>query len=83
MPDIMMNGVPWEMKSPTGSSRTTIKHTIQNAMRQSNNAIIDLRRCGVEQELALKELENCFKLSKRARRMKIITKDSEIIDFSK
>ena len=83
MPDIMMAGVPWEIKSPDGNSRTTIKHTMQKAMHQSNNVIVDLRRCGVNQDAALKELDQYFKLSRRAKRMKAVTKTGEILDFSK
>ena len=83
MPDIMMAGVPWEIKSPEGNSRTTIKHTMQKAMHQSNNVIVDLRRCGVNQDAALKELDQYFKLSRRAKRMKVVAKTGEILDFSK
>lgn len=83
MPDIMINNVPWEMKSPTGNGKHTIKHNIQNATHQSNNIIVDLRRCGLPQDLAIRELEQRFELSKRLRNMMIITNDEKIIDFTK
>ncbi|MBQ8983079.1 MAG: hypothetical protein IJ079_05765 [Lachnospiraceae bacterium] len=82
-PDIAIDGVLWEMKSPTGSGKNTIKHTLQNASHQSNNVIVDLRRCKLPQDLAIKELEQRFYLSKRIRRMKIITNDEQTIDFEK
>lgn len=82
-PDISINGVLWEIKSPTGGGKNTIKHTFQNATHQSNNIIVDLRRCKLQQDLAIKELEQRFSLSKRIRRMKIITNDEKIIDFKK
>ena len=44
MPDIMMKGVAWEIKSPEGNGKNTIKNTAQNASHQSENIIIDLRR---------------------------------------
>ena len=44
MPDIVMQGVAWEMKSPEGSGKYTIKKAVQNASHQSQNIIIDLRR---------------------------------------
>lgn len=38
MPDIMIQGVPWEMKSPQGDGKRTIMNTIQNAAHQSGNS---------------------------------------------
>ncbi len=83
MPDIMLQGVPWEMKSPQGSGKKLFKNTIQNASHQSQCIIVDLRRCGVDEEKALKELEHYFRLSKRLKKMKVIKKSQEILDFSK
>ena len=82
-PDISINGILWEIKSPTGNGKNTLKHTLQNASHQSNNVIVDLRRCKLPQEQAIKDLEQRFNLSKRIRRMKIITNDEIIIDFKK
>ncbi|MBQ9610153.1 MAG: hypothetical protein IJV15_12015 [Lachnospiraceae bacterium] len=82
-PDISVNGILWEIKSPTGSGKNTLKHTLQNASHQSNNVIVDLRRCKLPQDQAIKDLEQRFNLSKRIRRMKIITNDEIIIDFKK
>ena len=83
MPDLMLQGLPWEMKSPKGAGKNTIKHTIQNAGHQSSNIIVDLRRCKLSSDLALKDLNYYFKISKRVRRMKIIVNDEEIIDYNK
>jgi len=83
MPDIMMKGVPWEIKSPEGNGKNTIKNTVQNASHQSENIIIDLRRTKISQEQALKEIERYFRLSKRLRRITIITKDEIILDNHK
>lgn len=83
MPDIMMKGVPWEIKSPEGNGKNTIKNTVQNASHQSENIIIDLRRTKISQEQALKEIERYFRLSKRLRRIIIITKDEIILDNHK
>lgn len=83
MPDIMMIGVPWEIKSPEGNGKNTIKNTVQNASHQSENIIIDLRRTKIPQEQALKEIDRYFRLSKRLRRIIIITKDEIILDNHK
>ena len=83
MPDIMMLGKPWEMKSPQGDGKRTIMNTMQDAAHQSTNIIVDLRRCKIKEEQAIRELQYHFKLSKRIRHMKIVTKDEKILDFDK
>lgn len=81
-PDMDMSGVIWEMKSPEGKSRNTIKHTFQNAGHQSSNLIIDLQRCKLTDEEALKDIQYHFNISKRIKRLKVVTKDKKILDFS-
>lgn len=83
MPDIMIQGLSWEIKSPQGDGKKVFKNTLQNASHQSQNTIIDLRRCRVDEQRSIKELEHYFILSKRLKRMKIILKTEEIIDFVK
>ena len=83
MPDLIMQGVPWEMKSPKGDGKYTIKNVVQNASHQSENIIIDLRRCHIPEEKTIKEISRYFEKSKRIRRIKIITKSCETLDFSK
>ena len=83
MPDIMMQGVAWEMKSPEGKGKYTLKNAIQSASHQSQNIIIDLRRVPSNEQSAVRELENHFHLSRRLRRMKIICKEDKILDYVK
>ena len=83
MPDIVMQGVAWEMKSPEGNGKYTMKNAIQNASHQSQNIVIDLRRSPMTEKTAIRELENYFKLSRRLKRMKIICKDEKILDYAK
>lgn len=82
-PDIELDGVVWEMKSPTGGGELTIKHNLARAKRQSRNIIVDLRRCKLSDEQAVKDLLHHFRLSKRLRQMKIIKKDEELLDYRK
>lgn len=82
-PDIIMLNKPWEMKSPTGCGKTTIRHTIQNAGHQSRNVIIDLRRCKLDRNTAIKEIEIYFKEFKRIRFLKVIVDDEIIVDYIK
>ena len=83
MPDIMMNGIPWEMKAPEGNGKYTVQNTMQDAAGQSRNVIIDLRRCKMHEDQAIKEFEREYNKSRHIRRLKIIKKNAEILDFHK
>ena len=81
--DIIINNVYWEIKSPSGKGKNTIRHNMQNAGRQSKNAIIDLQRCGLPDEYAINKIIHELSLSKSLKRVKVITKQKKILDFSK
>ena len=83
MPDITLNGLAWEIKSPIGNGRKTIKNIIQTATHQSENIIIDLRRIKMPEENAMKEIERYFTFSKRIKHIMIIQKSKIIIDMIK
>ena len=83
MPDMMVDGIPWEIKAPEGNGKNTIQHNLKYAAHQSENVIVDLFRCKLEEEVALKEIQHHFNLSKRIRRLKVVTKSEMIIDFHK
>ena len=82
-PDILMNGLRWEMKSPKGEGKYLMQNTIQKAVKQSRNVIVDLRRVKRSQERCLQELEKEFGSSKNLQKLKIITKSRKILDFEK
>ena len=82
-PDIKINGVKWEMKAPVGEGNQLIKNTIQKALKQSPNIIIDLRWTKRHQTKCLREIENHFHRSKTIKRIKIITKGKKTIDLNK
>jgi len=82
-PDIKINNLKWEMKSPKGAGRYLIQNTIQKAIKQSHNIIIDLRRAKRPQEKCLRETKTELEKSKSLRRLKIITKKGVMLDFEK
>jgi hypothetical protein len=43
-PDVKMDNILWEIKSPKGDSKYTFQHAFKEALRQSYNVIFDLRR---------------------------------------
>lgn len=82
-PDVIMDELKWEIKSPKGEGKYLMQNTIQKAVKQSKNVIVDLRRTKRSQERCLKELEKEFNNSRSLRRLKIITKSCRILDFEK
>jgi len=82
-PDIKMSGLEWEMKAPIGEGNQLMENTIQRALRQSQNIIIDLRHTKRHQTKCLKELEKQFKSKRSLKRLKIITKNGKTLDFGK
>ena len=73
-PDIKMDGLKWEMKAPLGEGNQLMENTIQRALRQSQNIIIDLRHTKRHQTKCLRELEKQFLNKKGIKRLKVITK---------
>ena len=79
--DVMIGGVLWEMKSPTGNTNKTIERQLQRGSRQSRNIIIDGRRTRLADKEILKELTKKFELVRSIKRIIFITKDGETVDF--
>ena len=82
-PDVIMNSLKREMKSPKGEGKYLMQNTIQKAVKQSEKIIIDLRRAKRSQERCLQELRKEFSNSRSLRRLRIITKSRRILDFEK
>ena len=56
--NIIIDGVYLEIKSPQGKGKNTIKHNLQNADKQSENVIIDLHCCGLDDEVAVNRIND-------------------------
>ena len=82
-PDIRMEGLYWEMKAPKGEGKYLIQNTLHKAAHQSENVILDLRRIKMHPDKVLFEVKKEFRLSKRIKRLKIITKLQKVIDFTR
>lgn len=81
--DFIMNGVAWEMKCPMGRSYITIDHTLQKAVKQSENVVIDLRNTQVDEKKALSVIHRRYDQMRNCRRLKVITKTGELLEFNK
>lgn len=85
-PDLKMDGLEWEMKAPIGEGNQLMKNTIQRALKQSPNIVIDLRRVKRPQIKCIRELEREFHNSKSMKRLKIIArigKREKMLDYQK
>ena len=82
-PDILMDGVEWEMKTPIGNCRRTIEYCFRKAVKQSNYIIFDLRKIHWPEKQCISQLEKEFKVRNYIKRIYIITKNNELIRFQK
>ncbi|MDR1322890.1 MAG: hypothetical protein LBK68_00460 [Candidatus Margulisbacteria bacterium] len=82
-PDIIMDGLKWEMKGPEGKGKYLLQNTLHKAIKQSVNVIIDLRWIKISpEEKCISKLNKEFNLSKALKRLIIITR-TEMLDLQK
>ncbi len=80
-PDVMIKGVLWEIKCPTGNGKKTVEKQLQRAGKQSKNIILDGRRTSLGDDNIENELQKKFALVRSIKRILFIKKDGVIIDF--
>jgi hypothetical protein len=80
-PDILMDELKWEIKSPISNGSRVMEHALRSATKQSPNVIIDLRRCKLTDERALHQITFTAKQRTALRRLIVITKTQKIIDL--
>ena len=80
-PDFDINGIKWELKSPLGNSKNTIKNNLHSARKQSTNIILDLRRIKMSYDKTLSNINYYFRSHRsQIRHLIIITKSGEILE---
>ena len=82
-PDILMDGVDWEIKCPEGDSKRTIENNMRKALLQSHNVIFDLRHIRYPESKSIPKLEKEFKLNSNLRKLYIIKKNGELLTYLK
>lgn len=82
-PDIFIMGSLWEMKSPEIYNENTLRKHFKKAAKQSDKAIFDLRRAGKDASKIETFIINKFQEPGRIRRIIIIRKDGQTLDFMK
>lgn len=79
--DIIMDGILWEMKSPQSAGKYTIEHAFQAASKQSENLLLDLRRCKIVEQKAMAKIEREASRRTKLKRVLIITKGGRLLDI--
>jgi hypothetical protein len=80
-PDIEVDGIKWEIKSPKGDGKKTIENNMRTARKQSLNVIIDLRRIKMHQSKAMARMNFFLSKPHQFRRVLVITKNQNIIEI--
>ncbi|HJQ08732.1 MAG TPA: hypothetical protein VJ836_04610 [Candidatus Saccharimonadales bacterium] len=78
-PDVSVQGVEWELKSPIGGSKNNTRKNMREAGKQSVNIIIDLRRSKLHQTRALGYINEYMSTSKKLKHVVVITKSKRIL----
>ena len=72
----------WELKSPLGKSKKTIENNLREARKQSQNIIVDLSRCKLNELEAISRTKFYLKQGHRnIKQLKIIKKNGKILDI--
>ncbi|MCL2144412.1 MAG: hypothetical protein FWH43_02815 [Endomicrobia bacterium] len=83
-PDIKMDSILWEIKSPKNTSKRAIENIFRKALKQSKNIIFDLSRSRMSNDnKGVAQITKQFALVKNAHRLIIITKAKKLLDFKK
>lgn len=78
--DVIIGGISWELKSPTGASRKTTVEYQFKGLRQSRYLVIDGRRTKLSDEYILKQIALEIPKHPRANKVLFITKQANVID---
>ena len=82
-PDILLDGIEYEIKSPEGFNANTFEHTLKDALKQAPNIIITTSRIKKVRDLKVRNfLINQVRNNKHIKHLIMITKRGQIIDIS-
>ena len=82
-PDFLINGLYWELKSPTGSGKHNIQHKIQDAANQSMNIVLDGRKSKIHSIKLKNEVQRQFNVVNKAKRLIFINKSGRAVEIFK
>ena len=83
-PDIVMNGIIFEIKSPTGNSRHTVRNQFDRASSQhASGLILDGQRTKLDDATLKKQIMRELTMRHRIKRVIFITKSQKVLEFRK
>ena len=82
-PDFSIDGVCWELKTPTGSGKYNIQHALKSALGQSANIIIDSRFSKIHINRFKSELHSQLLKTKAIRRLLLIDKSGAVVEIER
>ena len=81
-PDLRIDGIEWELKSPQGNGVKTIENILKKAVKQSRNIVLDFSRIKMNGNQALARTKYYLRNNKHGiNRLLVITKNNKIVDF--
>ena len=81
-PDVVINGVMWEMKSPLASDRKAIERNLRKACRQSANVVFDSQRMkGASDAEIERELRRLRRHVRAVKRLRFVNRRREVVDI--
>ena len=78
--DLVMNGLIWEVKSPTGQGRTTVSNQFKRASKQSNHMVFDSRRMQLSEDDILNQVRREIRTRKAIKVVLFINKGGEVME---
>ena len=82
-PDLRINGIEWELKSPRGDGTKTIENTFKKAVKQSKSIVLDFSRIKMNVNQAMSRTKHYLHNNKHGiKRFVVITKNHKIVDFA-
>lgn len=79
--DLVMNGVIWELKSPTGKGRTTVPNQFKRGTKQSKHIIFDARRTRLDEDSVLMQVRREARMRKSVKAVLFISKTGTVIEI--
>lgn len=81
-PDIVMDGIAWEMKAPKSSGERHLDRVLRRAPKQSPNIIIDALRMESARDAEVqKQLLKLSRKIKAVRRLLLVKTNRELVDI--
>lgn len=82
-PDVLINGLKWEIKSPKTDKLSAIERNLKRATKQSENIIIDSQRMSKLHDSTIqRKLSEKFATQKTIKRLLFVNRKRQVIDIS-